>query len=348
MVYMEQIEALSCPHPKIYLVAASICHGFTVMKMATTGELVASPMLPPGTIVDERFKGKTTLEIYVELCKLAQEQNKNCNGDSDSEDESEDRDNQGCGSSKGSGGKSSTQVDVSDGKGGTEKAELDFSSAANNTLDEDGPSFDGTPEEAKQRMQDAMCQIANQAKSTGWSVSDAPSHIQQLVDEKINPKLDWQTLLANLLTAKFQSMDGSSLNWASPNKTLLASGYHLPTYLDDRLGNIAVAIDMSGSVSLEETKRHFGAIWELYHKFKPQKLLTMEFTHILGEVKELEFGDELDLSLRDSGGTDIHPVYKYIEDSDFGPEALFVFTDGYLDFPPEPDYPVIWILFNTT
>ena len=65
------------------------------------------------------------------------------------------------------------------------------------------------------------------------------------------------------------------------------------------------------------------------------------------QVDEYQEGDEINPNVISGGGTSFVPPFDYCEENDIEPDFLIYFTDGYCsNFADEPDYPVLWVLFE--
>jgi predicted metal-dependent peptidase len=110
------------------------------------------------------------------------------------------------------------------------------------------------------------------------------------------------------------------------------------------MGPIAIAVDTSGSITMQMLSRFFAEISSIIEICKPEKVYLMYCdSEINGEVLELNQYDlPLKPEIRGGGGTAFKPVFDYIERKSLDLEWLVYITDLYGTFPEEPNYPVLW------
>jgi predicted metal-dependent peptidase len=196
---------------------------------------------------------------------------------------------------------------------------------------------DLSPEE-HQDIIDTIVRAQTQSKIAGKDKGEIPSEIARMIDEILNPKLDWKELLYRFLTAKIKD----EYTWNRPNRRFMPSTY-LPSSYSNGLGNITIAIDTSGSVTQEELTEFLTEIQSIKDTFKPQTLTVIDCDSEIHNVFEVEDCETvMDLQFNGGGGTSFLPVLNYVNER--GTDALVYFTDLYgeenLD---EVDYPIIWI-----
>jgi len=53
---------------------------------------------------------------------------------------------------------------------------------------------------------------------------------------------------------------------------------------------------------------------------------------------------EIPRKMSGRGGTSFKPPFQFVEDNNLDISAMVYFTDGWGDFPEEPDYPTAWVM----
>ena len=116
-----------------------------------------------------------------------------------------------------------------------------------------------------------------------------------------------------------------------------------------KLCNIAIAVDISSSVTDHEFNIFISKIDEIKKTVNPKETTVISFnTQIIGEPQKLSEEDNAlkKLKFKGRGGTDITPVLKWATKNK--PTVLVIFTDG--DFTPvEPtdkSIPIVWLIHN--
>ena len=174
------------------------------------------------------------------------------------------------------------------------------------------------------------------------------------VDAVKGGTLNWKDLLSDLLT----SMTLKDQSWSRLNKRHAWRGINLPSKIrSNEGGEIAVAIDTSGSVSQFELNifsEELQAICESCNIDKVRVCYcdTTVRKNSEGEwwdVFDLSMGDDIELEVRGGGGTDFDPPFNLFNDHSDNVEdvcAFIYFTDAYgeVDAKVEPSVPVIWAI----
>jgi len=190
-------------------------------------------------------------------------------------------------------------------------------------------------EETSERI--AVSQAANYA---GRNCGDIPAGLKRLIDTLLEPKLPWREILRKFV----QGVSKNDYSWTRPNKRYIADDIYLPSLHSDELGDIAIALDTSGSIqdSLEEFVAEMNDI--LSGKMKRALLIHCDCR--VAHVDELTpFDLPFTVEMHGGGGTSFVPPFEWIEENGESPVAMIYFTDGYCsDFAKEPPYPVLWVL----
>jgi predicted metal-dependent peptidase len=165
-----------------------------------------------------------------------------------------------------------------------------------------------------------------------------PAHLESVVGEMLQPKLDWKSILRDMIT----SCAKSDYRLMPPNKKHLWRGIYLPSIAGEEI-RIACAIDSSGSISDDEIQDFLSevkGICESYDDFTLHLLVADAAVH---QQVELHPFDPLPTTVHGRGGTSFVPAIQEAEKLE-GISSLVYFTDLYGDFPPkEPNVPVIWV-----
>lgn len=205
-------------------------------------------------------------------------------------------------------------------------------------LGDNGDLINDLSNEEQQDIVDTIIRAQTQSKIAGKDKGEIPSEISRMIDELLNPKLNWKELLYRFLTAKIKD----EYTWNRPNRRFLPSVY-LPSAHSQGLGNITVAIDTSGSVTKEELSEFLSEIQSIKDSFKPESLTIIDCDSSIHNVFYVEdCASVMELEFKGGGGTSFAPVLNYV--AEHGTDALIYFTDLYGEENlAEVDYPIIWI-----
>jgi predicted metal-dependent peptidase len=288
---------------------------------------------PPGALVEEHFKGMTAEEIYPCLDDNSDEQ--------DTLDEHiYDREQADIGTRD--------QERRGQGDNATRSRQDAIPGNQNRRLSDGDPESRGVPQpppltsqeqqtlsvQWQQRLAGAA-QQAMQAGKLGATMS-------RMVDFLLQPQLPWRMLLARYLTAT--ARDDYSYTRPSSRRGDPAI---FPSLRSAQI-NLAVAVDISGSVSEKEISEFLAEIDALRGQLRARiTLLACDATLSRDGPWLFEPWEDLELprELHGGGGTSFVPVFKWVASQDTAPELLIYFTDAQGVFPHgPPSYPVFWLV----
>ena len=180
----------------------------------------------------------------------------------------------------------------------------------------------------------ATIQAANAAKEVG----NLPGALSRFVDELTKPKVDWRDTLRRFVT----EISRNDYSWMRPNRRFMAQGIYLPGLFSESMGEIAVAIDTSGSIT-QEMLNMFGAeIRAITDTVRPTKTHIIYCDTDVNHVDVFEQNDELKFDMHGGGGTDFRPPFEYLNQNNITPSCFIYLTD--LDGPvgDAPAFPTMW------
>ena len=193
-------------------------------------------------------------------------------------------------------------------------------------------------QELKDKLEDLVKNAAMQAKLAGANI---PPSIAKQLEAIYNPQVHWATVLERIVG----SYKREDYSWSRFNKAYFAHGMVLPTLYNESIGDIVVAVDTSGSISDDAYQHILGNLAFIHSNLHPSKLHLIQFTDSIHNTMESEEGDDLneDIFKRVNGGTDVNPVFDWVENQGIKPEVMIVFTDMYMpEVRHDPSYPVVW------
>lgn len=289
--------------------------------------------LPKGTFCDPKYKNMTAEQVY-NLIQKEQSQQQNSSGQ---------------GQGKGTGGGNN-----SGGGGGQDKTEQQ-DSPFDQDPGGDGDCLDFDKERQKEAQQRGYG-AANQAQmADDWQQNMAnaitaakmqgnlPASIERLMGELFEAKIDWREVLMRFCTMKAPD----DFSWNRCNRRFIAQGIYLPSrQSDDAMDTMVCTIDTSGSIGQKELDEFGSEIAFIHSVVKPRRLLVIYCDAAINKVDEFGPNDELIFKLHGGGGTSFIPPFKWLETNNVVPNAFVYLTDGYGDFPAEPQFPTLWCINN--
>ena len=197
----------------------------------------------------------------------------------------------------------------------------------------------GSPAEVSQQQAEWKVKVAQAAQSAKM-MGKMSAGLERLVDEILKPKVDWRDVLQRFVV-KCRSDQRS---WARPNRRFLSQGLYLPSVSGESLGEIAFAVDCSGSIGQDEINQFASEITTVWQDQRPTKVHVIYFDSEVSHYDEFGQDDEPVVKPHGGGGTAFSPVFNYMTEHGIEPVACIFLTDLCCDdFGDAPDYPVLWV-----
>ena len=206
-----------------------------------------------------------------------------------------------------------------------------------------GPAENATESEINEMQRtidDILIQADMQAKAAKKAGS-VPASVQRYLKELLNPIVPWQQVLKNFMTR------AAKVDWTfrKPNRRYFPD-HLLPSLSGEAVCDIAVMVDVSGSVGDHEFAVFLSEIKSVIKLMRPTKTTVVQFnSQIIQENILHTHQDLVHVDFRGGGGTRIDPVMDWAIEN--RPNVLIVITDGYYAPPTKkPKCPVLWVVFD--
>ncbi len=203
------------------------------------------------------------------------------------------------------------------------------------TID-DHSLWHGKREKQRSLWRERLINALNVARKEG----KLPAYFKRIIDE-LYPKLNWRGILEKYV----YSLKTFDYNWLRPSKKMLNYGIYYPSLRVDVL-EIAIAVDVSSSITREELSMFFAEIKSILNSFD---LFRIHFITCDAEIKSYkiitkkEDLEDIKADVRGGGGTNFTPVFKKLEKEDI--KLLIYLTDGYgKHYEKEPHFNVLWVM----
>lgn len=285
--------------------------------------------LPDGCLFDPKYSALSAEDIYSQL-PIDEEKKKNQNKEEGNSQESP---------SSGGGTSESTSPAADSQPGNDDNTDP---GGCGEVRDADVGEGKGIPTEADLSRSEAewkvvVSQAAQQAKAFG----NLPAGFDRVVDEIINPKINWRAILRRFM----DTLVKSDYSWVHPNRRHIHSGIYLPSCRDSEVGTVVVGVDTSGSVSQKMLIQVAAELSSIINDIN----VDCHVVYCDSKVQNTEYfspGETISkLDAKGGGGTDFSPVFEWVEKENIAPSCVIYFTDLYGSFPAvQPDYPVLWIV----
>ena len=220
-----------------------------------------------------------------------------------------------------------------DGDGG--ESDGDMSEDINgNSTSKSQPKY--SKEEAKQIKDEIKENMISAAQSAG--AGNVPGAVARMIKELTEPKMNWREIIRQSI----QSTIRSDYTFSRPSRKGQMSGAILPSMDFEQTIDVAVCIDMSGSIGEVQGKDFLGEVQGIMEEFPDYNIKVWCFDTDVYNEEDFEANDGkdlLDYELMGGGGTDFMANWTYMKDQDYVPKKLIMFTDGYAwDSWGDPDY----------
>ena len=273
--------------------------------------------LPDGVLVDHRFRGMSAEQIYNLRDEETQPQSGGQNSASDG---------------AGAGAGEAPEKQDNAGKPAVPVTEGGIGQVLDAPLpDDETPSI----EEQERDWEIAVNQAATVAQQAG----KVPAGLKRTLEGAAEAQVDWRELLRRLWSDTIPA-DSS---WLRPNRRHIWSGLYLPGVVREGTGEIAIAVDCSGSVNARQLRLFEAEIRSILEGQRPERVHVLYFDAEVHKVDTYVAGEMLHLEPVGGGGTDFGPCFDWLNEHGIHPQTIVFLTDLYGSFPESaPDYPVIW------
>jgi predicted metal-dependent peptidase len=194
----------------------------------------------------------------------------------------------------------------------------------------DGKDGKGKPslskEEAEQIRQEIKNAMIQSAAAAG--AGKVPAGIQRMIKNITEPKMDWRQLVQQ----EIQSIVRNDYSFQRVNRKSMHSGAILPGMKEATTIDVAISIDMSGSIGDEDATAFLSEIKGIMDQYEDFKINLWCFdTDIYNHrvITHDEAHELVDYEPQGGGGTDFEANWRFMEENGIQPKKFIMFTDGY-------------------
>jgi predicted metal-dependent peptidase len=275
--------------------------------------------LPEGVLLDDRFRGMSAEQIY----SLIESEATEGSGGADEENES--------------GGEGSDAEQPLAGEA-NEVTAPDTEGGIGQVLDAPAPDEECstvTVEEQVREWDIAVSQATTVARQAG----KVPAGLNRTLEGAAEAAVDWRELLRRF----WSETTPADYSWMRPNRRHLWTGLYLPGVVREGVGEVAIAVDCSGSVSARQLRLFEAEVRSILEGQRPERVYVLYFDAVVQKAETYEAGQRIELNPVGGGGTEFGPCFEWLEERGIRPQSLAFLTDLYGSFPPSaPAYPVLW------
>lgn len=216
---------------------------------------------------------------------------------------------------------------------------------------------------AKQKAQDMQTKKRMVEDKSGKDLTkglNGATLAERIIKFELGTKIDWRKVLKNIVAEKPRK----KYTLASPNEAYMNMGVTLASRQrigkPEKLKNIVICIDVSGSISTEELNKFLGEIANIFSHYDVDGLLMYWNTSVCSFGRFSNLKDMLKVDSGFSGGTDVKCVFDFLAgkttlDGEKTPirgkdiKAIIVLTDGefsknYGSYAREFGRKTLWII----
>lgn len=200
----------------------------------------------------------------------------------------------------------------------------------NNDGDENGKDKKGKPvlsKEEKQKIKDEIKEAMIQSAAAAGA-GKTPAAIQRLIKDLTEPKMNWR----EILRMNIQSLVRNDYSFSRPSRKGWASGVILPGLKNDETIDVAIAIDMSGSIGLDDATVFLTEVKGIMDQYEDYNVKIWCFDTEVYNYAEFsaDAGDGIETyEPKGGGGTEFMVNWDFMKENGIEPKKFIMFTDGY-------------------
>lgn len=283
--------------------------------------LDAGLTLPKDVLIDDRFRGMSAERIY----NLIEEDDKQEGSFGESESPS--------GNGTGAPDDGSLQND----EAANEPQAPATPGGVGQVLDAPEPETGEGPSIAEQVREWEIA--VEQAETVAKVAGKLPGGAVRAKEASQAAGVDWRELLRRAWSDTIPA----DYSWTRPNRRHVWAGLYLPGITSEGVGEIAIAVDCSGSVSSRQLGLFEAEVRSILAGQRSRLVHVLYFDAVVQKVETYQAGQPVSLSPVGGGGTDFRPCFDWLAEEGIVPQILVFLTDLCGTFPSDaPPYPVIW------
>jgi predicted metal-dependent peptidase len=183
-----------------------------------------------------------------------------------------------------------------------------------------------TKEEA-QAIRDEIKQAMIQSAAAAGA-GKTPAGIMRMIKNITEPKMDWRQLVQQ----EIQSIVRNDYSFTRVNRKSMHSGAILPGMKEATTIDVAISIDMSGSIGEEDATVFLSEIKGIMDQYEDFNINLWCFdTEIYNHqaISHDNSDDLVEYVPEGGGGTDFEVNWTFMEENGIRPKKFIMFTDGY-------------------
>ncbi len=191
----------------------------------------------------------------------------------------------------------------------------------------DGKDKPSLSKEEAQKIRDEIKQAMIQSAAAAGA-GKTPAGIMRMIKDLTEPKMDWRTLIRQ----EIQSIIRNDYSFTRPNRKSMHSGAILPGMKEATTIDVAIAIDMSGSIGDVDARVFLSEVKGIMDQYEDFKIDLWCFDTDIYNHQSITHDNSHDLEAYEpqgGGGTDFEVNFTFMEENGIQPKKFIMFTDGY-------------------
>lgn len=181
--------------------------------------------------------------------------------------------------------------------------------------------------EEKQKIKDEIKEAMIQSAAAAGA-GKTPGAIQRLIKDLTEAKMNWR----EILRMNIQSIIKNDYSFTIPSRKGWHTGAILPGVKNDETIDIAIAVDMSGSIGMDDAKVFFSEIKGIMDQYEDFSIKVWCFdteVYNYAEFSQDNVEELLDYEPKGGGGTEFTVNWDFMKENAIEPKKFVMFTDGY-------------------
>jgi len=166
------------------------------------------------------------------------------------------------------------------------------------------------------------------AAAMGAGAGNTPAGIQRMIRELTEPKINWRELIQQ----QIKSLRKDDFTFMRPSRKGQQSGAILPGSANQTRIEVAIGIDMSGSIGDKQASDFMSEIKGIVEEFQDYEIDVWCFDTAVYNHDKFNGDDGRDIgsySIKGGGGTDFDANWSFMKNKEIAPKLFIMFTDGY-------------------
>ena len=215
----------------------------------------------------------------------------------------------------------------------------------------DDHDWDGAEAMSEEEVETLQEQIDTAIRQGVLAAGKMGSGGSRELEKLLQPEIDWRQVLREFVTTTCVGSDYST--YAKPNRRYMSAGMYMPSGVSEQVNELVIAIDTSGSIGQAELTKFLSEVQGVVSNVNPKAVRLLYWdTKVCADEVYGEMGSDVSLLVESTkpaggGGTDIACVNEYLQHNQVTPQAVIVFTDGYLGGDwGKWSVPVLWCIID--